>query len=161
MRNARWLATSAFVSAVLLAPPGTGHAQSVPIPELSQWEANMATYGSKHCKSLRSGPLDKTYYDAERVYYQINTYTGDPSWKTCAGYAEKLYRDQYVVRNKGQVPGYWNFTQGLLLDFQRTSDRKSKDAVVLLSKMRPMPGTAHHWSGRSIPTAAERSLLRL
>jgi hypothetical protein len=114
--------------------PSVGYTQAVAIPELSRWESNMTTYGAKHCKALRNGPVDKTYYDAERVYYQINTYTGDPSWKTCAGNAEKLYRDQYVFRHKGQVPGYWNFTQGLLLDFQRTSDAKSRDAIVLLSK---------------------------
>src|SRR5207237_1202486 len=113
-----------------------GH--TAPIPEILTWESNMKTYGNQHCNALQGGPpgdrIDKTYYDAERVYYQIRTYTADPSWKYCASLAEKAYRDQYVSRNNGRVPGYWNFTTGLRLDFERYGDGKSKDAVVLLSQ---------------------------
>src|SRR5207302_4670067 len=32
------------------------------------------------------------------------------------------------------VPGYYNFTQGLTMDYLRTGDATSKDAVILLSQ---------------------------
>src|SRR2546422_10023046 len=109
--------------------PSPVFAQS--IPYLSQWETNMRTYGSLHCVL---GTLDQVYYDAERVYYQIADYTGDPSWLNCSQLAETVYRDQYVLPNNGSVPGHWNFTTGLRLDAQRTADAQSKTAAVLLSQ---------------------------
>ena len=141
--------------------PSPSDAQTVPIPELSAWEANMTTYGNQHCKSLQGKPTgekaDKTYYDAERVYYQIQTYTSDPSWKYCANLAERLYRDQYVVPNNGKIPGYWNFTTGLRLDFERYGDGKSKEAIVLLSQNAafavdgtPLPWTAGTDASREV-----------
>jgi hypothetical protein len=118
--------------------PTWSRAQTVPIPQLAAWESHMINYGNQHCNALQGGPvnerIDKTYYDAERVYYQIQTYTNDPSWKYCAGLAERAYRDQYVLRNDGKVPGYWNFTTGLRMDFQRYADGKSKQAISLLSQ---------------------------
>src|ERR1051326_862711 len=141
--------------------PSPSHEQTVPIPELSAWEANMTTYGNEYCKALQGKPtgvkVDNTYYDAERVFYQIQTYTGDPSWKYCANVAEKMYRDQYVLPNNGKVPGYWNFTTGLRLDFERYADGKSKDAIILLSQNAafavdgtPLPWTAGTDASREV-----------
>jgi hypothetical protein len=105
---------------------------------LSRWEQQMVTYGRKHTEALRtlSGleAVQATYYDAERVYYQIAQYTGDNSWIDAAQGAERVYRDQYVQPGNGVVPGYWNFTRGLLMDYQRTGDVISKNAVILLSR---------------------------
>ncbi|WP_447979456.1 hypothetical protein [Candidatus Nitrospira bockiana] len=108
----------------------------------------MLTYGRKHCQLMSSYDtmvgdqytqysgtrLGSTYYDGERVYYQILEYTGDPTWKYCSGFAEKFYRDEFVFPLKGEVPGYWNFTHGLLMDYNRTKDEKSKDAALLIAQ---------------------------
>jgi hypothetical protein len=78
--------------------------------------------------------LGSTYYDAEQVYYQIAQYTGDQSWIQYAQLAEKFYRDQFVTPLNGGVPGYWNFTTGLLTDYLKTGDQQSKDAVLSLAR---------------------------
>jgi hypothetical protein len=99
----------------------------------------MVDYGRKACAPFLSSTLTLdqklglTYYDAERVYYQVAAYTGDGSWKDCATKAEAVYKD-YVLRNNGGVPGYWNFTTGFQMDWQLTTDSTSKQAAVLLSK---------------------------
>jgi hypothetical protein len=121
----------AWLLSTLLGSLASPARAELPIPELARWEANMVSYGQTHCYA---GSLDHVYYDAQRVYYQIADYTGDASWTTCAQRAESVYRDQYVLPNNGSVPGYWNFTTGLRLDFERTGDTRSKTAVVLLSQ---------------------------
>lgn len=99
----------------------------------------MKSYGATHCQLLKNSGatfdtlLAATYYDAEWVYYRIGDYTGDPSWYSCATAAEAVYRDRYVIPNNGAVPGYWNFTHGLALDFIRNGDSTSKNAVNLLA----------------------------
>lgn len=117
---------------------GTKFSPSTSIPHVVTWEENMVLYGDLHCSALKgSGSFDEklaaTYYDAQRVFYQISDYTGDSKWISCANAAEKIYRDQYVVSNQGAVPGYWNFSRGLLLDFLHTGDDGSKNALSLLS----------------------------
>src|SRR6478672_4937610 len=81
------------------------HADDMPIPLLSAWEANMTTFGRQGCTKLQERILGDVYYDGERVYYQIASYTGDPTWKYCAGVAESIYRDGYVIPNNGGLPG--------------------------------------------------------
>lgn len=105
---------------------------------LNQWQQQMTTYGQRHANDLSGlsgdAALDAVYYDAARVFYQIADYTHDSSWLAPAHQAATIYRDQFVMPNNGHVPGYWNFTGGLLLDYQHTGDIRSRDAVVLLSK---------------------------
>ena len=110
------------------------------IPDLSLWESQMISYGRSHCQQL-SKPgrtfdqeLLDTYYDAQRVYYQIADYTNDASWNTCAQAAERIYRDKYVIPNNYRVPGYWNFTHGLAQDFLRTNDKTSRTTAISLSQ---------------------------
>ncbi len=142
-------ARSAFVRAVLctlllcallfvssetgtpLRPVPSAFAQALPIPQLALWETNMRAYGTTHCAPAG---LNDIYYDAIRVYYQIADYTHDPSWVTCSQLARAIYRDQYVLPNNGTVPGYWNFTHGLAMDYLRSGDAQSKNAVILLSQ---------------------------
>src|SRR5437899_6245074 len=112
-------------------PSATPGAQSIAIPRRSQWETSMRTFGSMHCVL---GTLDNAYYDAERVYYQIANYTGDPSWMACSQLGETDYRDQYVLPNNGNVPGHWNFTTGLRTDYEHSADGTSKNAAILLSQ---------------------------
>lgn len=109
------------------------------IPDLSKWEANMLSFGSKHCASIRSGQLNAeqqlaaTYYDAQAVFQQIQEYTNDSSWSTCAQAARKIYRDHYVIPNAGRVPAYWSFTSGLTEDALLRRDIISHSAVMLLA----------------------------
>jgi len=119
-----------------------------PIPELIRWEQNMLTYGVYWGERLKGLPSDlltpatrenqpklaETFYDAQRVYFQIADYTNDPLWNGYAAEAEKAYRDDYVLEYNGVVPGFWNFTQGLLQDYLRTRDQTSKQTVILLSQ---------------------------
>jgi hypothetical protein len=118
-------------------PPANGETPA--IPELAKWKADMMTYGRRHCTAAFGSNLTSdqrlahTYYDAVRVFYQIADYTGDSTWNACALKARAIYRDAYVLPNKGGVPGYWNFTTGLRMDWERTGDSLSKQAVTALA----------------------------
>jgi hypothetical protein len=137
-------------------PPGPFSVRPAPLPAPSTmanlsavkalWESQMTTEGARHCANLaaaKNGPLDQaldaTYYDMARVMYQIADYTKDPKWLACAADAVFVYRDRYVMTAVGYggavgaVPGHWNFTKGLRMDFERRRDKKSKQAVILLS----------------------------
>ncbi|WP_148074452.1 PKD domain-containing protein [Bythopirellula goksoeyrii] len=111
------------------------------IPELDSWLQNMISYGQQHGDSLAnyiisnnpSGALGATYYDAARVFYQIADHTGDSSWNAYAEMAITVYRDNYVLPNDGGVPGYWNFSRGLVEHFERTGDDLSRVAAISLS----------------------------
>jgi hypothetical protein len=68
------------------------------------------------CKCELSNPalttdakLGATFYDSQRVFYNIRDYTGANSWDTCDQNAQAIYRDSYVLRNNGRVPGYWDY----------------------------------------------------
>lgn len=130
----------------VLAPP----APTVPptissmpaIPNLSNWQANMTTYGRQICDYLDTPGLtfDQrlgwVYYDQTRVMYQISDYVPASAsyWNACALKARGIYRDQYVLPNNGGVRGEWNFTTGLRMDYERTGDAQSKTAALLLSQ---------------------------
>ena len=122
------------LSAAMAAPP-----KDPRIPELRRWEAQMLSFGRKTCDYLgqphtNDELLTAVYYDALDVFLQIGEYTRDPAWTVCAQRAKAIYRDRYVLANKGTVPGYWNFTHGLTLDYLKTGDATSKDAVIVLSR---------------------------
>lgn len=122
---------------------------TVTIPELTRWEENMKSWGARHCATLTSGAsfdvrLDAQYYDAERIYLNIRDYTKDASWLDCAAAAEKVYRDEYVIPASGNVQGFRNFSKGLEMDFLRTGDAKSRDAIRLLAtRMYCIEGSAY------------------
>src|SRR5438094_4291292 len=169
-RFVRWLAGAmVLLSALAAAVPV---AAQTPIPQLALWEAHMLTYGQAACAYLAAPhlfeeDLGEVYYDAERVFYQIADYTGDASWNTCAQRAEAVYRDQYVLSAAacwgggfGCVPGYWNFTHGLTLDFLRTGDATSRNAVIALSQnaafaadTTPLADTESAWRSREVAYA--------
>ena len=120
-------------------PAPTANPSLPPVPQLALWEQQMKQYGAQHCQTLRNTgasfdlKLATTYYDAEWVFYQIGDYTRDSSWYSCAAAAEAIYRDQYVLANNGAVPGYWNFSHGVLQDYLRTDDAASQTAVIRLA----------------------------
>jgi hypothetical protein len=131
--------TVVIVIAMLFVTPDGSTAQS--IPSLATWVSHMTVFGGKHCatlKTIKDGPIDPalaaTYYDAERVFYQIADYTRSATWKSCAATAEYIYRDRYVIPNAANVPGYWNFTTGLTIDALRTVDPRSRQWAIALSK---------------------------
>lgn len=110
-----------------------------PPPELDRWRTQMIAAGQALCTYLAEPHTDdellsSVYYDAQRVFFQIADYTGDGKWNICAQRAAAIYRDKYVLPNNGAVPGYWNFTHGLTMDYLRTRDPVSRQAVILLSQ---------------------------
>ena len=147
---------TAVTACLFLLASGPTHADDTPIPLLSTWESNMTAFGRQICNRLVPGAedyplqLDEVYYDGERVYYQITAYTGDPTWKYCAGLAEGIYRDGYAMAQPtpGKVAGWVNFTRGLLMDYERTGDATSRDAVVRISQNASFAsdGTPLEWS---------------
>ena len=141
---APWTLAACALALVLTTVPvlevaSGGTTAAVPVPALEQWETRMITFGRARCEYL-AGPgtfdelLSATYYDAERVFYQIAAYTGDLKWVVCAKRAEGVYRDRYVFPNDGRIPGYANFTHGLAMDYLRSGDARSQNAVILLSR---------------------------
>jgi hypothetical protein len=136
----RLLLAIGLALAALVGSVESGTAADTPIPAgaLNAWTRHMVAYGQRHCRVLATAKGDPalaaTYYDMLRVIYQIADYTMDSSWNTCALTARNVYRDWYVIRNNGHVPGYWNFTTGLRIDFARTGDAVSKEAAILLSR---------------------------
>ena len=132
------VAVACLVACGLATLANVAWGDDVPIPGLTRWERQMRVYGEKHCATLAQASGDEalaaTYYDMIRVMYQITDYTGDAVWKACALRACNVYRDAYVLRHRGQVPGYWNFTTGLRIDFEHSGDRRSREAVLLLSQ---------------------------
>ena len=142
----------------------------VSIPELARWESNMRTKGAAHCATLKAGGawdplLAATYYDAERVYYQVFEYTQDASWLSCAHAAESVYRDRYLIPNHGNLPGYWLFAKGLAIDYERSGDEQSKRAVQLLAQngsycrdWTPLPDTEDQHFSREVAYCIMTSL---
>lgn len=123
---------------------------------IDSWRHNMITFGHQHCDFLkaakaqnlypttdpnddqkRDNVLNASYYDGERVYFQIADYTGDASWLECAAASEWVYRDRYIQSVDGQVAGYWNFGRGLFLDLLKTSDQVSGDTLGRLANDAP------------------------
>jgi PKD repeat protein len=106
---------------------------SLALPILATWERDMLTYGQKHCTESEASLWEgfAWYYDGARVYSQIATYTHDGYWYSCADLEKGVYRP-YVIDNGGAVPGYRVFPHGLAMDYERTGDALSRDAVELL-----------------------------
>lgn len=148
--------TAAVLAALVtfLAAPAAGAQSTGAQSAIAQWESRMVSGGRALCDELgrlenAEESLGHVYYDAQRVFLQIADYTGDQSWEACAQRAEVIYRDRYVLPHRGAVPGYWNFTRGLAMDFVRSGDRASRSAVIFLAERAafaadttPLPWTA-------------------
>jgi hypothetical protein len=132
--------------------PSRPIATAPPIPNFALWESHMTTQGRLLCDEKTILGYDTWegnvwYYDGERVYYQIADYTKDSSWNLCAGYSEEVYR-AYVLKNNGAIPAWRLFPHGLALDYARTGDAASLQAIDLLVKNASFAGwggdTPHH-----------------
>jgi hypothetical protein len=133
-------ATLFSISVLMLSTVACASMQPGTPPGISRWESRMTDYGEKYCREIQDGTtsgekkLADTYYDAERIYYLIADYTGDRRWMACAQAAEQAYRDGYLFRHNGKLPGFWVFPHGLLMDYQRTQDVRSKEALLLMAQ---------------------------
>jgi len=102
---------------------------------LNQWTSDRVIFGRMHCTS-NEGVLWEGfawYYDGERVYYQIADATGDPSWNDCALLEQSIYRPD-VLKNNGWIYGYEVFPHGLAMNYRRTGDPLSRQAVIELGE---------------------------
>lgn len=104
--------------------------KTIALASLAAWNANMITHGRQHCTSAELAIYEPFvwYYDGERVYYQIADKTKDPSWNACAQLVGHFYRS-YVLDNNGFIPGWRVFPHGQAMDYRRTADPLSLQAV--------------------------------
>jgi hypothetical protein len=100
------------------------------LASVAQWNSNMLLHGKEHCTTSELALVETSvwYYDGERVYYQIADATGDPTWNACAQLIGHFYRS-YVLSTNGVIPGWRVFPHGQALDYQRTSDPLSLQAL--------------------------------
>ena len=105
------------------------------IPSISVWEQKMTSLGQQWCNPSEQMIFGYEpqiwYYDGGRTYFQIGDYTGQPAnWEPCALNIVNQYRD-YVLQ--GGTPGWRVFPHGLAMNYWRTGDTKSRDAVIALA----------------------------
>lgn len=107
------------------------------VPSLARYREQMLTKGRAQLGN-REAILQATlwegnawYYDGTRVAYEIADYTGDASFAEFAKNPLDVYR-LYVLDNKGGVPGWRVFPQGLRMHYERTGDVQSKQAAIAL-----------------------------
>jgi hypothetical protein len=144
-RPSQILASAAIVVFLSSSLPVQAATNPTPIPGLAQWQQNMIEYGKRHCNYLVKSQnvpdsnfdpvLSATYYDAMRVYTQIEDYTGDKAtWAPCVQAAKHIYRNRYVIPNNAGLPGHWSFSTGMRMDFEHTGDSVDKEWVIKLSQ---------------------------
>jgi hypothetical protein len=115
----------------------------LPILDLSAYKSHMIQYGEANYQRLLKYPdaldadgnpvgVNDTYYDNTWVCYQIADFTGDKSWEGKAAPAITMYRDRYLKRNNGALPGYWLFPHGLAEAWKRFRDIESFNAYLML-----------------------------
>ena len=122
-------------AAVLFLPAAFGQ-DTVPIPELKQWEKNMLEYGDKFKDQRALGIFPEVniwFYDGQWVYFQIYDYTRDPKWLIAAQNCEETYRAHIFAEN-GKLPGHRMHPHGLYEDYKRNKDLKSREALLLMAK---------------------------
>ena len=116
-----------------LAPP--------PIPELATWQQKLTSLGQAWCNpggSMSFGAEQQIwYYDGGRTYFQAADYTNSSGqWTPCAVNIVTQYRD-YVLWNNGGIPAWRVFPHGLAMNYWRTGDTGSRDAVMALAGNSP------------------------
>ena len=111
------------------------------LPLLALWESNMLTHGAIWGDWLVANPegagaLNNTYYDGQRVFFQIADYTSDnATWYPYAAAAEVVRRDNYyltILQGPYKASGHQRFMHGLYQDAVRTGDAISIAGIPLL-----------------------------
>lgn len=113
------------------------------VPNVSTWQTNFLAKVDTNCTALvaatgfdiynQPNGLGDTYYDAQAVALNANELNPLVKWITCANAAKRIYVTDYVLLNNGFIPGYWNFTDGARMEWQRTADIPSRNAVIALA----------------------------
>jgi hypothetical protein len=131
---------------------------------VSQYKASVENFASIHAIQFRSsldrlnalppydemnepngmGPYNETlaltYYDFAHALFEASRITGNQGFIPKGDEAAIFFRDRYVMNPRrpqsewGRIPGFWNFTDGLREHAVRTRDKKSREAVLLLSQ---------------------------
>ena len=108
-----------------------------PVPGLRNWETSMTTLGNQWCDTSQIFSFGTEsqvwYYDGGRVYQQLADYTGNSHWLDCARNILFQYRDNILSRG-GSMQGWRVFTQGLTMNYLRTADSGSRDAVISMAQ---------------------------
>ena len=121
-----------------------------PIPNKDKWEKTMVRLADRWCKD-QANPTDVMsfgvenqvwFYDGAWVYYQIADYTGDSKWKKCGDNIASQYLT-YVTNNKGAIPGYRIFVDGLRRA-SRESDQPYLNAIEMLALNSPYSRAGGH-----------------
>jgi hypothetical protein len=115
------------------------------IPNLARYKQSASTYGAINCaqdldaipRTIRSnntanltpvgGAVQKGswYYDGLRVYYNIGDLLQDTTtWEQCRANVKEVYRDRYVLPNRGAIPAFVAFPEGYYIDYLRTGDER-------------------------------------
>jgi hypothetical protein len=116
------------------------------IPSIDVWQQKMATLGEKWCQSTQQMAFGVEsqiwYYDGGRTYFQLADYTNTPDrWVPCAVNILTQYRDNILQRG-GKLQGWRIFPQGLAMNYWRTGDTGSRDAVIALAHNSPYAASA-------------------
>ncbi len=104
--------------------PALGH--------VATWATAMTTYGRKWCTDPAPPPNEQGvwYYDGMNTFFQIADYTRSTSpWVACANVVRTQYRDNFVIRKNGRIPGYEVFPHGLYRDCTVNSNATSCTAL--------------------------------
>lgn len=79
------------------------------------------------------------FYDGTRVMYQLYDYdskhklTDNPGqFLAAAKSCQDEYLNNYLIPNKGGMPGWWTFPEGLYQSYLRTGDATAKSAIQML-----------------------------
>jgi len=108
------------------------------IPDLATYKASAAKYGIFNCaqdtdvspRTIRPNdnanltPVSTAfqrgawYYDGVRVFYNVqNLLKASINWEQCRQNVRAVYRDDYVIPNKGAIPVFLQFPQGAYIDY--------------------------------------------
>jgi hypothetical protein len=117
-------------------PPVRQAAPIPPIPGVATWQQNMTSLGQKWCNPFETMAFGYEpqiwYYDGGRTYFQLSDYSNNPSqWTPCAVNIVNQYRD--FVLGAASVPGWRVFPHGLAMNYWRTGDPSSRNAVMALA----------------------------
>jgi hypothetical protein len=96
------------------------------------WTTAMNTYGHKWCTDPAPPPNEQGvwYYDGINTFFRIADYTRSISpWVACANAVRTQYRDNFVIRKNGRIPGYEVFPHGLYRDCTMNSNATSCTAL--------------------------------
>ncbi len=140
-------------------------------PLIDQWEQNMLTDGvrvGEHLTQLFPDPgtfseSNMTYYDSQRVFYQIAEYTGQQEpWHSYAQEAKRIYLNYVENRINNwtglnySFPGYRRFPHGIYMDWVLNPTPALAESII---KLRDNPAYSNpeqiwfqqglFWSNRS------------